>query len=47
MSGIVFSYYLNVAPGGFTALTSVAVLVLVLLGKKLFFSARAAAAEQN
>jgi len=25
----------------------VAVLVLVLLGKKLFFSARAAAAEQN
>ena len=47
MSGLVFSYYLNVAPGGFTALTSVAVLVLVLLGKKLFFSARAAAAEQN
>jgi len=46
MSGLVFSFYLNVAPGGFTALTSVAVLVLVLLGKKLFSSARAAAAEQ-
>ena len=46
MSGLVLSYYLNVAPGGFTALTSVAVLVLVLLGKKLFFSARAAASEQ-
>ncbi len=45
LSGLVCSYYLNVAPGGFTALTSVAVLVLVLIGKKLFFSARAAAAD--
>lgn len=47
MSGLVFSYYLNVAPGGFTALTSVAVLVLVLVGKKLFFSVRAAASGQT
>lgn len=35
MSGLFISYYLNVAPGGFTALVSVAVLILVLLGKKL------------
>lgn len=31
MSGLMFSYYLNVAPGGFTALVSVAVLLLVIL----------------
>lgn len=31
--GLVLSYYLNVAPGGFTALVSVAVLVLVILAK--------------
>ena len=47
MSGLVFSYYLNVAPGGFTALTSVAVLVLVLIGKKLFSAARAASSAEN
>ncbi len=35
MLGLFLSYYLNVAPGGFTALVSVAVLVLVLLFKKL------------
>lgn len=35
MSGLFISYYLNVAPGGFTALFSVVVLVLVLLGKRL------------
>lgn len=35
MSGLFISYYLNVAPGGFTALVSVAVLVIVLLIKKL------------
>lgn len=35
MLGLFISYYLNVAPGGFTALISVAVLVLVLLTKKL------------
>ncbi|BBB91799.1 MAG TPA: metal ABC transporter permease [Methylomusa anaerophila] len=35
MLGLFISYYLDVAPGGFTALISVAVLVLVLLTKKL------------
>ena len=35
MSGLFISYYLNVAPGGFTALVSVAVLLLVLIVKKL------------
>ncbi|MFT3983092.1 MAG: metal ABC transporter permease [Lachnospiraceae bacterium] len=35
MSGLFLSYYLNVAPGGFTALISVVVLVLVLLSKRL------------
>ena len=35
MTGLVVSFYLNVAPGGFTALVSVAVLVMVLLGKKI------------
>jgi len=43
MSGLFISYYLNVAPGGFTALVSVAVLILVLLAKKAAeaFKARA------
>ncbi len=35
MLGLFISYYLNVAPGGFTALISVAVLVLVLVIKKI------------
>ncbi len=35
MLGLFLSYYLNVAPGGFTALVSVAVLVMVLAIKKL------------
>jgi zinc transport system permease protein len=35
MLGLFLSYYLNVAPGGFTALVSVMVLVAVLVGKKL------------
>ncbi len=35
MLGLFISYYLNVAPGGFTALVSVAVLVLVLIAKKV------------
>lgn len=35
MLGLFISYYLNVAPGGFTALISVAVLILVLIAKKL------------
>ena len=34
MLGLFLSYYLNVAPGGFTALVSVAVLFLVLIVKK-------------
>ena len=33
MSGLFLSYYLNVAPGGFTALLSVAILLAVILGK--------------
>jgi zinc transport system permease protein len=39
MLGLVLSYYLGVAPGGFTALVSVVVLVLVILAKSI--SARA------
>ena len=35
MLGLFLSFYLNVAPGGFTALISVAVLVLVLLIKRI------------
>lgn len=35
MSGLFISYYLNVAPGGFTALISVAVLVFVLIARRL------------
>ncbi len=35
MLGLFVSFYLNVAPGGFTALVSVAVLVLVLLAKRI------------
>lgn len=33
--GLFLSYYLEVAPGGFTALISVGVLMIVLVGKKL------------
>ncbi len=33
--GLFISYYLNVAPGGFTALISVAVLILAIAGKKI------------
>lgn len=35
MLGLFLSYYLNVAPGGFTALISVAVLVTVIAGKTI------------
>ena len=35
ISGLLISYYLNVAPGGFTALISVAVLAVVLLLKNI------------
>ena len=41
MTGLFVSYYLNVAPGGFTALVSVAVLVIVLVGKTLQAKLRA------
>jgi len=47
MSGLVLSYYLGVAPGGFTALVSVAVLALVIAGKQLSHSARRAASQKN
>ncbi|HWQ05761.1 MAG TPA: metal ABC transporter permease [Feifaniaceae bacterium] len=39
MAGLFLSYYLNVAPGGFTALVSVGVLVLVMAGKKIYSGA--------
>lgn len=42
MLGLFVSFYLNVAPGGFTALVAVFVLVLVLLGKRLRIRVRAA-----
>ena len=38
MSGLFISYYLNVAPGGFTAIVSVAVLTIVMLCKRIYFS---------
>jgi zinc transport system permease protein len=38
MLGLFISYHINVAPGGFTALISVFVLVLVLVAKKLLSS---------
>ena len=40
MSGLVSSYYLGVAPGGFTALVSVAVLALVIAGKQTLKSVK-------
>ncbi len=38
MLGLFISYYLNVAPGGFTALISVVVLVVVLVAKNAYTS---------
>lgn len=35
LSGLILSYYLNVAPGGFTALIAVAVLAAVMVFRKL------------
>jgi len=43
MSGLFISYYLNVAPGGFTALVSVFVLILVMAAKKICAVIRAGA----
>ena len=41
MSGLVLSYYIGVAPGGFTALVSVALLALVIACKQVIRSFRA------
>jgi zinc transport system permease protein len=46
MLGLILSYYLGVAPGGFTALVSVAVLVLVILAKKIIQMVKATAAQE-
>jgi zinc transport system permease protein len=40
MLGLILSYYLGVAPGGFTALVSVAVLVVVILAKGIIKKAK-------
>lgn len=40
MTGLFVSFYINVAPGGFTALVSVAVLVMVLLAKRIHAGVR-------
>ncbi|MEA4811758.1 MAG: metal ABC transporter permease [Anaerolineaceae bacterium] len=37
IGGLIFSYYLNVATGGFTALVSVLVLFIVMLAKRIGF----------
>lgn len=47
LAGLVASYQLNVAPGGFTALVSVALLLLVMLGKRLFQIFRLQAQPRN
>ncbi len=44
LSGLILSYYLNVAPGGFTALVAVAVLAVVMVFRKL---TRAAAIRKS
>lgn len=44
MAGLFLSYYLNVAPGGFTALVSVGVLVLVMAGRRIAVGVRRARA---
>ena len=36
MTGLFLSYYINVAPGGFTAIVSVVVLLLVIVIKKIY-----------
>jgi zinc transport system permease protein len=41
LSGLILSYYLNVAPGGFTALIAVVVLVGVMVCRRLFPAAAA------
>ena len=38
--GLILSYFLNAAPGGFTVSAAVAVLGLVLIGKRIFQACR-------
>lgn len=45
MIGLFTSFYLNVAPGGFTALVSVALLVLVMLCRKIYVDLRTRRSE--
>lgn len=40
LMGLFLSYYLNVAPGGFTAIVSVIILVLVIVGKNIYLKCR-------
>ena len=40
MSGLVVSYYLGVAPGGFTAIVSVVVLICVMAGRRVVRAVR-------
>ena len=47
LSGLILSFYLNVAPGGFTALVSVAVLILVIAGKRVWSGLRTARKINN
>ncbi len=44
--GLFISFYLNVAPGGFTALISVSVLLIVMILKKLHSALRLRGAQQ-
>jgi len=36
--GLVTSFYLNIAPGGTIVMTSIVILLLVLIGKKIWLS---------
>ena len=47
MMGLFLSYYLNVAPGGFTALVSAAVLLLVIATRKIEMWIRTARSEKE
>lgn len=47
LTGLVASYQLNVAPGGFTALVSVALLLVVMLGKRLYALVRLYTKQSN
>jgi zinc transport system permease protein len=47
MLGLIFSYYLNVAPGGFTALVSVGMLAVVLIVRQVYRGLRATKIEKG